>query len=195
MNENANPQTKSLWLEKGVFWWKRMTCPSQGDQGWDYKHDSWQWFSKRKAGYNLPEATRRNAGQAETLAITRLDLSQSHMKPCKSMWKERSQKDRVDVKALTYILSKAHCQKPLWSSCQFHRHIHITQKKPSTKFITIPDKNSKKPKHSELMIINEGPRIRKVKGILCKSRQWERGIKSNCSTMKRQSLGGKDHFS
>jgi hypothetical protein len=59
----------------------------------------------------------------------------------------------------------------------------------------MPNKNCNKPQYSELMIINEWHGIRKVKGILCKSRRGAKGIKSNCGTMKRQRRSGKDNFS
>lgn len=39
-----------------------------------------QWFSKRKAGYNLPKATRRNAWQAETL-LSPDEIYPNPMKP------------------------------------------------------------------------------------------------------------------
>lgn len=59
----------------------------------------------------------------------------------------------------------------------------------------MPNKTCNQPQHSVLMIISEWHSITEVKSILCKSRHQERGIKSNHSTMKRQSRGGKDNFS
>lgn len=59
----------------------------------------------------------------------------------------------------------------------------------------MPNKTCGQPQHSELMIISEWHGIRKVRGILCRNRSQERGVKSNHSAMKRQSRGGKDNFS
>lgn len=126
---------RSLWLENGVCWPKWMACPSQGNQDWwrNQTTRQWQWASDGKAGCNSSEG--RNTGQAETIAPNTSHLSQSHAKPCKSVWKGRSEIDGIDFKAVVYILPRAHSQTPPGKSCPFHRQTH-NPKVCKRKFIT-----------------------------------------------------------